>query len=166
MVANVADVREAREFVATTAAELAAEGVEHNPSPPLGIMIEIPSAAVAIDVLIDEVDFVSIGTNDLVQYTLAIDRTNPSLARKYPADNIAVLRLMQQVLSTANAAGKYAGICGEMAGDPAFIPLLLGLGARDLSMGAARLDAARALIRTTSLADAQRIAEERLQTGT
>jgi len=162
MVATIADVRDARRFVAATAAELTAEGIEHNPSPPLGIMIEVPSAAAAIDVLIDEVDFVSIGTNDLVQYTLAVDRTNPTLARRYPADDIAVLRLIHQVLSAAAAAGKYAGICGEMAGDPAFIPLLLGLGARDLSMGAARLDAARSLIRSTSLADARRMAEERL----
>ncbi|MCO5177752.1 MAG: phosphoenolpyruvate--protein phosphotransferase [Thermomicrobiales bacterium] len=162
MVANIADVRDAQQFVAATAAELTAEGIEHNPSPPLGIMIEIPSAAAAIDLLIGEVDFVSIGTNDLVQYTLAVDRTNPTLARRYPADDIAVLRLIHKVLSTTNAAGKYAGICGEMAGDPAFIPLLLGLGARDLSMGAARLDAASALIRATSLADARRMAEERL----
>lgn len=156
MVATVGDVHAARRFVEAVAGELAREGIDHRADVPLGIMIEIPSAAIAIDRLIGEVDFVSIGTNDLVQYTLAVDRTNPELAAQYPAFDVAVLRLIRDVLATARAAGKHAGICGEMAGDPAAIPLLIGLGARELSMGSARLDAARKLVRATDSAEARR----------
>ena len=162
MVATVGDVHAARRFVDDVAGELASEGIPHRDDTPLGIMIEVPSAAIAIDLLIREVDFVSIGTNDLVQYTLAVDRTNPALAAQYPAFDVAVLRLIHDVLATARAAGKHAGICGEMAGDPVAIPLLIGLGARELSMGSARLDAARQLIRMTDSTDARRDAEARL----
>jgi len=162
MVATIGDVREARRFVEEVARDLAARGIDHRADVPLGIMIEVPSAAIAIDVLIDEVDFVSIGTNDLVQYTLAVDRTNPALAAQYPAFDVAVLRLIRDVLTTARAAGKHAGICGEMAGDPAAIPLLVGLGARELSMGSARLAAAKQLIRSLESTTARRDAEARL----
>ncbi|HMM42723.1 MAG TPA: phosphoenolpyruvate--protein phosphotransferase [Thermomicrobiales bacterium] len=162
MVATVGDVHEARRYVEGVARDLASEGVAHRADVPLGIMIEIPSAAIAIDRLIGEVDFVSIGTNDLVQYTLAVDRTNPALAAQYPAFDVAVLRLIRDVLATARAAGKHAGICGEMAGDPAAIPLLIGLGARELSMGSARLAAAKKLVRETDSAEARREAEARL----
>jgi len=109
-----------------------------------GIMVEIPAAAVCAAQFAAEVDFFSIGTNDLTQYTLAAERSNPRVAALSDAFQPAVLELIRQVIDAAHAQGKWAGVCGEMAGDPLAVPLLVGLGIDELSMSASRYSARQA----------------------
>lgn len=117
-------------------------------------MIEVPSAAVMADVLAPLVDFFSIGTNDLAQYTLAVDRTNERVAHLANPLDPAVIRLIQQVIKAAHAHNRWVGLCGEMAGDPLAVPLLLGLGLDEFSMAASRIPTVKAQIRTLSLSKA------------
>lgn len=163
MVATVDDVRAGRQVINEVARELQEIGVDHRNDVPIGIMIEVPSAAIAIDRLLPEVNFVSIGTNDLIQYTLAVDRTNSAVAKQYEEMDVAVLRLIHGVMSAAAKAGKHAAICGELAGDPAAIPTLIGLGTRDLSMAPARIAHAKQLINGLTLDDVQVEAESRIK---
>lgn len=162
MVATVDDVRAARQIVDEVARELQDAGLDHRGDIPIGIMIEVPSAAIAIDRLLPEVDFVSIGTNDLVQYTLAVDRTNAALAGQYAELDVAVLRLIQTVMTAAAEAGKHAAICGELAGDLTAIPTLIGLGTRDLSMVPARVVHAKQLINDLKFTEVRAQAESRI----
>jgi phosphotransferase system enzyme I (PtsI) len=129
----------------------------------VGTMIEIPSAALIADRLAAYADFFSIGSNDLTQYTLAADRGNPAVAHLSDPLHPAVLRLVDMVIRAAHAAGIWAGMCGEMAGDPAAIPVLLGLGLDEFSMGAAAVPGAKALVRRWSLSQARLLAQEALQ---
>jgi phosphoenolpyruvate-protein phosphotransferase (PTS system enzyme I) len=147
MVATVGEFRRAKEMLAATAAELAAEGAEHVTNPEVGIMVEIPAAAVMAPVFAREVDFFSIGSNDLIQYTMAADRGNAAVSYLYRHLQPAVLHLVKQVIDAAHVAGKWAGMCGEMAGDPEAIPVLLGLGLDEFSMSAGALPPARDLVR-------------------
>lgn len=165
MVATLQDVRDARAIVAEVQDELNQAGIPYRDDIPIGIMIEIPAAAVAAEVLIREVDFFSIGTNDLVQYTLAIDRTDAGLAQRYPPLDVAVLRLIAQAAAAANGLGKPVAVCGELAGTPEAIPILLGLGIRELSMTAPTIPRAKEIIRGLRLADAEADAQFRLQGG-
>ena len=155
MVATVEEVRRARELY-----DQAREGLEAQA--PLGIMIEIPAAALNAQALAREVDFFSIGTNDLVQYTLAVDRLDERLASLYQPFHPAVLKLIQMTAEAAAAAGKTCGICGEMGGDPRATALLLGLGVTELSMGASSLGYVKREVRRTSLAEARALAQEAL----
>jgi phosphoenolpyruvate-protein kinase (PTS system EI component) len=136
--------------------ELFAESVE------IGMMVEIPSAALIADLLTPHVDFFSIGSNDLTQYTLAADRGNPAVAALFDSLHPAVLRLVDNVIRAAHAANVWVGMCGEMAGDLAAIPILLGLGLDEFSMGAAAIAPAKALIRKLTLAETQSLAREAL----
>jgi len=147
MVTTVDDIRAARAILTSVANELRAEGIEHRADIPVGIMIEVPAAAMNADRLIKDVDFFSLGTNDLAQYVLAIDRTNESLATDYSPLDVAVLRLIARTVTAATAAGKPVAVCGELAGDPEAIPLLVGLGLRELSMTATRIAQAKEIIR-------------------
>jgi phosphoenolpyruvate-protein kinase (PTS system EI component) len=122
-------------------------------------MVEIPSAALLAEALAPLIDFFSIGTNDLTQYTLAVDRTNAAVAALADPLNPAVLRLIHQVIQVAHAQGKWVGMCGELAGQPEAIPLLLGMGLDEFSMTASAVPAAKALIRTLSRSQAQRLAK-------
>ena len=121
-------------------------------------MIEIPSAALTADVLAEKCDFFSIGTNDLIQYLLAIDRGNNRIAHLYDPSHPAVLRVIHQVVQAAKSRKVKVSVCGEMAGDPVYAPLLLGLGVDELSMTPALLPAVKYLIRNTKFADAQKLA--------
>jgi multiphosphoryl transfer protein len=132
-------------------------------TPPLGIMIETPASALGIEHLLPEVDFVSIGTNDLTQYTLAAERGNARLAGLYDACHPVVLRLIATVVHAAHRAGKWAGVCGEVAADPQAIPILVGLGVDELSMSPAAIPASKEQIRRLSFADAQRATQRSLQ---
>lgn len=132
-------------------ADLRSEGHEIAEHIPLGAMIEVPSAAIALPGFIDLVDFLSIGTNDLVQYLLAADRNNESLGELYTPLHPAVLRLLQSVISTADKRGKPVAVCGEMAGDPLFVPLLLALGLGEFSLHPATLLEVRRAIRDCDL---------------
>jgi len=162
-IATVAEVRQAKGVLAAVKAGLDREGIPYDPHVQVGVMIEIPSAAVTADLIAREVDFFSIGSNDLTQYTLAVDRTNEKVAAYYDSLHPAVLRLCKNVIDAAHAAGIWAGMCGEMAGDPRAIPVLLGLGLDEFSMSPAALPKAREIIRSLTLAEAQAYARAALQ---
>ena len=147
MISSVEEIRQIRDLFELTKGELRKEGIPFDEGIPFGIMIEIPSAAILADQLAKEVDFFSIGTNDLVQYTLAVDRNNDLVTDIYKPLNPAVLRLIQKVVQVANQTGKQVTLCGEMAGTPAYIPLLVGIGLTDLSMNPSSLLEAKKIIR-------------------
>jgi phosphotransferase system enzyme I (PtsI) len=134
MIATLEELLSAKAILAEAKQELTAENIPFQANIPVGIMIEVPAAAVNADLLIDEVDFFSIGTNDLVQYTMAADRMNDQVANLSDYFQPAVLRLIQLVTKAAAPQGKWVGMCGEMAGDPLATPLLVGLGITELSM--------------------------------
>lgn len=148
MVATLSEVRETKELLREVEAELKAEGVEFTQNYKLGIMIEIPAAAVQADHFAQEVDFFSIGTNDLIQYTCAVDRMNEKVSYLYDPFNPAVLRLIQQVISAGHKYGKFVGMCGEMAGEPLAAPLLVALGLDEFSMSASSIPQVKAVIRS------------------
>ena len=158
MVATVGEVRQARAVLAECRAELQAQGLPVAERMEIGIMIEIPAAAVVADQLAKVVDFFSIGTNDLSQYTMAADRTNAGVASLANAFQPAVLRLIRQVIDAAHAAGKWVGLCGELAGEPLAIPILLGLGLDEFSMNAPAIPTAKQVIRTLRVDEARAIA--------
>lgn len=162
MIATVEEMQAARALVDEARAELAERGAPYAQTIDVGTMIEVPSAALMADQLVRYVDFFSIGSNDLTQYTLAADRGNPAVASLSDALHPAVLRLVDNVVRAAHAAGVWVGVCGEMAGDPNAIPLLLGLGVDEFSAGVAAIPATKALIRKLSLVEAQELAHEAL----
>jgi len=125
----------------------------------VGIMIEIPAAAVMADSLAAEVDFFSVGSNDLTQYTMAADRMNPAVAYLHSGPHPAVLRLIGMAAVAAKRRGIWIGVCGEMAADPLAAPLLVGMGISELSMGAASIPSIRALLSETDSGDARRLYE-------
>jgi phosphotransferase system enzyme I (PtsI) len=132
-VSGLEELRAARAAVDQARATLVERG-DRVPDVPIGVMIELPSAALTADVLAHEADFFSIGTNDLIQYTLAIDRADESVAHLYDPWHPAVLELLRRVIQASAQAGRQVSVCGEMAGDGAFTELLLGLGLRSFSM--------------------------------
>ncbi|MDD5629468.1 MAG: phosphoenolpyruvate--protein phosphotransferase, partial [Elusimicrobia bacterium] len=134
MVSAVSEVLAVRRLLNQSVTELQAEGVALPKAVELGIMVEIPAAAVMLDAFMPHCDFVSIGTNDLIQYTLAVDRVNENVSHLYDPFHPAVLRLIQNVVTAAHRAGKWVGVCGEMTSDPHAVPLLVGLGCDSLSI--------------------------------
>jgi phosphoenolpyruvate-protein kinase (PTS system EI component) len=163
MIGSVSELRRCRTHFEQARTALAAEKIPHAESPEVGIMVEIPSAAILADALAPLVDFFSIGTNDLAQYTLAADRTNPLVAPLADPLHPAVLRLIRQVIEAGHAHGKWVGMCGELAGNPLAVPVLLGLGLDEFSMTASAIPPVKALIRRLSLPQAQGIAVECLK---
>lgn len=166
MVTKAAEIHSAKAVISECRAELEAEGYSIPPRIPIGIMIEIPAAALMARHLAREVDFFSIGTNDLTQYTLAVDRTNSILTDLANGFDPAVLNLIQAVIDGAHAQGKKTGICGELGGDPLAIPLLVGMGIDELSMNAGEIPAAKQIIRQISLADARVVSRQALDLET
>jgi phosphotransferase system enzyme I (PtsI) len=159
MVATVDEIRQARAILTECQNELKAEKVSHAAKVDIGIMIEIPAAAIMSDVLAKEVDFFSIGTNDLSQYTLAADRTNAGVANIASSFQPPVLRLVKMVIDAAHKEGKWVGMCGELAGEPVAIPILLGLGLDEFSMNPPAIPIAKQIIRSVSKEQAKEIAE-------
>jgi phosphoenolpyruvate-protein phosphotransferase (PTS system enzyme I) len=147
MVSGTEELERAREMIEEARGELAAEGVKMAATVPLGIMIEIPSAALTSDVLARKVDFFSIGTNDLMQYTLAMDRSNERVAYLYEPFHLGVLRLLKMIIENAHAAGIPVGLCGELAADPGAALVLLGMGIDELSMSPFSIAAVKRVIR-------------------
>jgi phosphoenolpyruvate-protein phosphotransferase len=166
MVADVSEVRQARQWLEKAHIELQTENIPHAWPVEIGIMVEIPSAALLSASLAQEVDFFSIGTNDLTQYTLAAERGNPQLAHLADGLHPAVLRLIQQVAAGAHQAGKWAGICGELGGDPEAVPILVGLGIDELSLNPAGIPRVKAIVRRLSMPQAVALAEKALQAQT
>ncbi len=162
MVATVDDVLKTREVLEECRDELKKEGYDVAEEMDIGIMIEIPSAAIMADQLSEVVDFFSIGTNDLSQYTLAADRTNAQVAPIASGFQPAVFRLIKGVIDAAHPNGKWVGLCGEMAGELLAIPILLGLGLDEFSMNPPAIPFAKQLIRSISLEHAQRVAQTAL----
>jgi len=158
MIATLQELRDANRLLEGARQELCHQNLAFNPEMEVGIMVEIPAVAVVADQFAPEVDFFSIGTNDLVQYTMAADRTNEKVAYLYQPFNPAVLRLIQGVITAGHRAGKWVGMCGEMAGDPAAVPLLLGMGLDEFSMSAGSILPARALIRRLNRKEAASLA--------
>ena len=164
LVSTLAELRDARAVLDDVAAELKAEGHAVRDKLPVGIMVEVPAAALMADQLAKEVDFFSIGTNDLTQYTLAVDRTNETVADLYCAADPAVLRLIAMVVEAAKSHGIEVSVCGTMGGEPLYTMLLLGLGLRQLSMPPHQLPEIKRLIRGMQIEAARAVAAEVLST--
>ncbi len=162
MVATVDELRQAREALDAARDSLAAEGVAVPDRIALGIMVEVPSAALLVEAFVPHVDFFSLGTNDLAQYTLAADRGNAEVAALADALHPAVLRLVERTAQAATEGGRGVAVCGEVAGDPLAIPLLLGLGVTELSMAPVRIAVAKEAVRATEVGRARRLAREAL----
>ncbi|HAA3233590.1 TPA_asm: phosphoenolpyruvate--protein phosphotransferase [Listeria monocytogenes] len=166
MIATVNEFRQARDILLDEKAKLKAAGTEVSDSIELGIMIEIPAAAVLADQFAKEVDFFSIGTNDLIQYTMAADRMNERVSYLYQPYNPSILRLVKMVIDASHKEGKWTGMCGEMAGDQTAVPLLLGLGLDEFSMSASSILKSRSLIKRLDQSEMVKLAEEALNKST
>lgn len=157
MVSDLDELRQARAIIEELRREL------HAPEVPIGIMIEVPSAALMADIFAPEVDFFSIGTNDLTQYTLAMDRGNPVLASRQDGLHPAVLRLIVQTITAAHKHGKRADLCGELGSDPVAIPILLGLGLDELSVGIPSIPTVKSQVRSLKISELESLAYDALQ---
>jgi phosphotransferase system enzyme I (PtsI) len=159
MISGLPELLRANELLDQCKADLRAEHQPFNEALEVGVMIEVPSAALIVDSLARRVKFLSLGTNDLIQYTLAVDRLNERVANLYEPTHPAILRLIKATADAAHTHGIWAGVCGEMAGDPAMVPLLLGLGITELSTAASLVPQIKFLIRRLKLEEARALAE-------
>ncbi len=163
LISGVNEILLAKEILAEAKAELEARGQEYDRDIEVGIMMEVPSAVAVADLLAREVDFFSIGTNDLIQYSLAIDRVNEHVAHMYQPFHPAVLRMIRQVIQAGQEAGITVAMCGEMAGDIRAVPLLMGLGLHDLSMNAVAVPGVKLVVRSISHRFCRRLAKETMR---
>ncbi|MFM8282047.1 MAG: phosphoenolpyruvate--protein phosphotransferase [Planctomycetaceae bacterium] len=163
LVSTIVELRQARMVLADVMEDLAEHGIAFNRDLPVGIMVETPAAVMMLDVFIREVDFISLGTNDLIQYTLAVDRGNKEVAELYNACDPAVLRLLQRSFDIARAAGVPANVCGQMSGSVMYTQLLLGLGLRHLSVPASAIPEVKQACRSVSVAECRGVAERALE---
>jgi phosphotransferase system enzyme I (PtsI) len=158
LISGVAEMRMAKMVCQEVCAELKREGLAHDPEAALGAMVETPSAALIADLLAEESEFLSIGTNDLIQYSLAADRENEHVGYLYHPLHPAIMRALKQIVAGAASQGKEVAMCGDMAGDPLLVMVLMGLGLRNLSMAPRQIPQVKAIIRGSTLAEAQRLA--------
>jgi phosphotransferase system enzyme I (PtsI) len=166
MISGLPELMEAKRLIAEARAELLSQGIEIDSHPRIGCMIEVPSAAITADLLAKECDFLSIGTNDLVQYALAVDRDNQAMGGLYSPAHPSVLRLIKHIVNEAHHCGIPVSVCGEIAADPLFTALLLGLGIQELSVSLRYLPTVRNTIRNISIIHAIELAEEALSLST
>jgi phosphotransferase system enzyme I (PtsI) len=159
LISGVAELRAVKEICSSVCRELAAEGVRHNAFVPLGSMVETPSAATISDLLGNECEFLTIGTNDLIQYSLAADRQDEHVGYLYHPLHPAILRLLRQVVLGAQRSGKPLAMCGDLAGEPLLTWVLLGLGLRDFSMSPRQIPIVKSIIRSTRLGDTEKLVE-------
>ena len=159
MISGLEDLKQANECLEIAKEQLRSEGIAFNESIETGSMIEIPSAAIACDTLVSECSFFSIGSNDLIQYLMAVDRLNDRVAHLYEPTHPAVIRMLDMIVKAANKGGVELSICGEMAGDPILVPLLIGLGIESLSMSPGLLPHAKFVAQSMDLSEARELAE-------
>lgn len=158
LVTSPSELRQAKMVVHDVMEDLVEEGIAHDPKTPIGIMVEAPSAALMAHTFAREVDFLSIGTNDLIQYTLAVDRTNERVANLYSAAHPSILRLIKDVIRAGRRHHVEVSLCGEIAGDPEYVMLLIGLGLRSLSLVPSAIPDIKRIIRSVKLSQCERIA--------
>ena len=163
MISSLREIERARLLVDTAKEQLAREGIAHADKVPVGAMIEVPSAAMIIDMLADYCDFVSIGTNDLIQYMIAVDRVNDKIASLYEPMHPAVLRILDKIVSDARKFNLPVSVCGEMASDPVYAPLLIGMGVTELSMSSGSVGEIKFLVRKISRSSAEELRREVLK---
>ncbi len=166
MIASVEEVKQANDMLSECKTELAAEGKDFNKDIKVGIMIEVPAAAVISPILAKYVDFFSIGTNDLCQYTLAVDRMNEAIGSLYQPLHPGVLRLIKHVIDASHEQGKFTGMCGELASDPVATMILLGLGLDEFSMTASSIPLIKNILRSVSKAECEEVANKALTMDT
>lgn len=162
MISTMKELKDSKKILQQAKDELTKEGIKFKKDIEIGIMIEIPSAAIISDLLAREVDFFSIGTNDLIQYTMAVDRMNSKLSYLYSQYHPALLRLIKGIIDNAHDAGIWVGMCGEAAGDPKLIPVFLGMGLDEFSMNSPSILRARYIVRNLNKADMEVIAKSTL----
>jgi len=166
MVSNIAELREAKKILEEVKKELESKNIPFAKDIEVGIMVEIPSTAIQSDIFAKEVDFFSIGTNDLIQYTLAVDRGNQNISYLYSQYHPAVLRLINMTIKNGHKAGIWVGMCGEAAGDAKLIPLLLGMGLDEFSMSSSSILKARWTISKTSKKESEELVNKALNLST
>ena len=165
MISNIDELRKAKDILEEVKSELRSENIKFNEDIEVGIMVEIPSTAIQSDIFAKEVDFFSIGTNDLIQYTLAVDRGNQDISYLYSQYHPAVLRLIKMTIENGHKEGIWVGMCGEAAGDEKLIPILLGMGLDEFSMSASSMLMARWIIKNTSKVEMEEKVEKILTLG-
>ena len=166
MISTLEELLQALEFLKRAQQDLDREKIPYKRHMDIGMMIEVPSAALIADQLAPHVDFFSLGTNDLVQYALAVDRANADISHLYQPCHPAIIRLLRNVLQAAWSHGKWVSICGEMAGDPILVPLVLGLGIHELSMSPVAIGLVKRLIRRVRMRDAEQLVHRAMSCGT
>jgi len=166
MISGIGELKQANELLEESKKELRSKGLPYNKDLEVGVMIEVPSAALTCDILSKESDFFSIGTNDLIQYALAVDRANEKVAYLYEPSHPAVLRLIRSIVEAARKAKIWVGMCGEMAGEPTFALLLVGLGMDELSMPAIAVPKIKQIMRLITMKQAQAIVEKAMKLST
>jgi phosphotransferase system enzyme I (PtsI) len=166
MISTLLELRQCKMILAEVKEDLEDEGIAFNPRLPVGTMIEVPSAAILADQLAREVDFFSVGTNDLIQYTLAADRNNETVATLYSPGDPAVLRLIERVVRAAAQYSIAVNVCGEMSGDPLYTMLLLGLGIRQLSVTPHGIPGIKRIVRAVTVEESVAVAQEAMRLET
>lgn len=166
LICNISELRQAKSLIRDVSEDLEDEGIDHNPDIPIGIMVEVPAAALQAEAFAKEVDFFSIGTNDLVQYTLAVDRTNERVAHLFTAGHPAVLHLIREVVRTGQQYEVPVSLCGEIAGDPEYTLLLLGLGLRHFSCTPSAIPEIKKIIRSVTIQQSLEVARQVSQMDT
>ena len=165
MISTLTELHEANKILEKVKQDLKKENIKFDEEMDVGSMIEVPSAAMIIDAIAKEVDFVSIGTNDLIQYTLAVDRVNENVASLYDPLHPTILRFIKHIIDESHKAGIGVGMCGEMASDPYYAPILLGFGLDEFSVASAQIPKIKRVIRSISFKNVQEVAEEILKCG-
>jgi phosphotransferase system enzyme I (PtsI) len=163
LVTTLQEVRQGKMVIADVMEDLEEEGISFNRNIPIGIMVEVPATVIMLDAFLNEVDFISVGTNDLIQYALAVDRTNKEVASLYDAGDPAVLRLIQMAVRSAQRAQRPVTMCGQMSGATPYTMLLVGLGFRSLSVAPSAIPEIKKICRSVTVAQCEAVAEHALR---